>query len=79
MQDTTETNDRSTSAAIRLLIERIESLEKKVARLEERLSHDHEDLERLQEVAMHDHEDLENLKVAVIPRPTYSGRPMVGL
>lgn len=79
MQDTTEATDRATAAGIRLLIERIESLERKVARLEDRLDHDHQDLERLQEVAMHDHEDLENLKVSVVPRPAYSGRPMVGL
>jgi len=79
MQDTTEPNDQATAAGIRLLLERVASLEKVVARLQERLDHDHLDLERLQEVAMHDHEDLEHLKVKIIPRPTYSGRPMVGL
>lgn len=77
MQDTKETPN--TTAAMTSMMERVESLEKKVARLEESLKHDHEDLERLQEVAMHDHEDLENLKVTGLTRSSYGGRPMVGL
>ncbi len=77
MPDTTDSHD--TTSAMSRLIERVESLEKKVARLQERLDHDHQDLERLQEVAMHDHEDLENLKGSSLVRSRYGARPMVGL
>lgn len=77
MQDTTD--PQKTTAEMSLIIERIDALEKKVARLQESLQHDHEDLERLQEVAMHDHEDLENLKGSSVARSRYGSRPMVGL